>query len=105
MYFGRIVYGLLFGAHLREEEHVLDRTVARHEHRQAVDTDTHTRTGRHTVFEGADEVHIDEHSLVVALLREAQLLLEALQLVDRVVQLGVGVAEPFAVDEELENAP
>ena len=35
----------------------------------------------YTVFEGADEVHIDEHSLVVALLREAQLLLEALQLV------------------------
>ena len=52
---------------------------------------------------GADEVHVDEHRLVVALLREAQLLLETLQLVDRVVQFRVGVAELLAVDEQLET--
>ena len=90
------------GTHLREEQHVLDRRLARHEHRQTVDADTHARARGHAVLQRADEVHVDEHRFVVALFREAQLLLEAFELVDRVVQLGVGVAELLAVDEEFE---
>ena len=98
-----ITYGFLFGTHLREEEDILDRGLAGHEHRQSVDADTHTRAGRHTVFEGADKIHVDEHRLVIAFLRETQLLLETLQLIDRVVQLRVGVAQLLAVYEELET--
>ena len=74
-----------------------------HEHHEAVHTDTHTRGGRHTVLEGTHEVVVDEHGLIVALLAQAKLLLEALQLVDGVVELAIGVAQLLTVDHELET--
>ena len=55
------------------------------------------------VLQRTHEVHIDKHSLVITLLRELQLLLETLILVDRVVQLRVSVAELLAVYEQLET--
>ena len=92
----------LLRTHGREEQHVLDSVVARHEHGEAVDADADARGGRHAVFERAHKVIVDVHRLVVALGLEGGLLLEALELVDRVVQLGVGVRQLLAGDEELE---
>ena len=54
------------------------------------------------IFQGTQEILVDEHRLVISLLGEAELLLEALPLVDRVIQLGVGVGQLLAVDHQLE---
>ena len=97
-----VAFLYLLGTHLREEEHLLYGGLAGHQHHEAVHADTHTRRGGHAVFEGADEVVVDEHGFVVTFLREAQLLFEAQALVDGVVQFGVGVAQLLAVDHELE---
>ena len=95
--------GLLLGLHLGEQKHILDALRAGHHHHQAVDADAHAGGGGHAVLEGADKVEVDEHGLVVAFLAEAQLLLETAQLVDGVVELGVGVGQLLAADEELET--
>ena len=46
---------------------------------------------------------VDNHRLVIALVGEPHLVDEALLLVDRVVQLRVGVGKLLAVDHELET--
>ena len=94
--------GLLLGTHLREEEHVLDGRRSGHEHGEAVDAHAEAGCRGHAVLEGADEVHVDVHRLVVALVLELELLLEAVELVDGVVELAVGVGQFLAVHEELE---
>ena len=58
--------------------------------------------GRHAVLERADVVLVHPVGLLVAPLALRRLVLEALPLVDRVVQLGVGVGELPPADEELE---
>jgi len=56
----------------------------------------------HAVFEGADEVVVDDHGLVVAFLAQSHLFDKAFILVDGVVELRVCVGEFFAVDHQLE---
>ena len=53
----------------------------------------------------AYEIHVDEHGLVVALFAQPQLFLEAFQLVDRVVELGVGVAQLLCRSRTVRNVP
>ena len=89
--------------HLREEQHILNRRLVGHEHRQTVDSHSETGCRRHTVFEGTDKIHVDVHSLVVTLLvLEACLLLEAIELVDRVVKFAVGIGKLLSTDKEFE---
>ena len=94
--------GFLLGLHQGEEEHVLNVLFVCHHHHQAVDANAHAASGWHAVLEGAHEVHVDKHGLVVAFLAQTQLLLEALFLVDGVVELAIGVSQFLAADEELE---
>ena len=93
----------LFGLHLREEQHLLNEGLARHEHHQTVDADADTRGGRHTVLKGAQEVLVDDHSLVVSLVGQSHLLNETLLLIDGVVQLAVGVCQLLTVHHQLET--
>ena len=76
--------------------------LAGHEHGQTVDTHTETGSWRHAIFKRADEVHVYVHSLVVALALEGRLFFETLQLVYRVVELGVSVGQLLAAHEEFE---
>ncbi len=95
--------GKLLGFHLREEEDFLYAGLTGEEHGEAVDADAEAGGGWHAVFEGAEEVVVDEHGFVVASLAEAELLFEALALVEGIVELGVGVGDFFAVDNEFES--
>ena len=98
----RALRHLLLGFHLWEEEHLLDECLARHEHDETVDTDADARCRRHTILECAQEVLVDDHRLVVALVGQFHLVDEALFLVDRVVELRVCVGQLLAVDHEFE---
>ena len=88
--------------HLREEQDVLDGRGVRHEHGQTVYAHSHSGCGRHPVFEGTHEVHVDIHGLIVTVLPLPELVLEPFELVDRVVQLAVCVGKLFPADEKLE---
>ena len=46
---------------------------------------------------------VDEHSLIIALLRETELILEALTLVNWVIEFGVGIGDFLTIDHELES--
>ena len=72
------------------------------EHDQAVDTDTPSTRRREPVLERIDERLVDILRLVVALLLLPHLLLEPQPLLERIVQLGVGVAELLPAHEALE---
>src|SRR5690606_42011251 len=69
---------------------------------QAVDTDTLACSRRHAVFQRADEVGIEMHGLVVAGVLLGHLGVEALGLILGIVQLGIGVGNLTAADEQLE---
>ena len=96
----RIFWRFLFRFHLREEENFLDCCLSSHEHDEAVDADTDTRSRRHAVLECAQEVLVDDHRFVVTLVGETHLLLETLFLIERVVELRVSVSKFFSVDHE-----
>src|SRR3989304_4154656 len=70
------------------------------EHRDPVNADPPARRGRHPVLEGAHEVAIQPVRLLVAAGALGGLLGEALQLLLGAVQLGGGVRELQARDEE-----
>jgi cyclophilin family peptidyl-prolyl cis-trans isomerase/HEAT repeat protein len=92
----------LLRPHLREQQHLLDRGIVGEQHHQAVQADADATGGRHAVLQRAQEVLVDEHGFVIAALLQFQLLLEALALIDRVVQLAVRIGQFEAVHEELE---
>ena len=54
---------------------------------KTVDADADAACRRHTVLKGTEEVLVDNHRLVVALVGKTHLLYEALFLVDWVVEL------------------
>ncbi len=85
---------------MREEEYVLDGRGVGHEHCQTVDAHTHSGCRRHTVFERAYKVHIDEHRFVITVVLETELVLEPFVLVNRVVQLAVRIGQFLAAYEK-----
>ena len=93
---------LLDGLHCREQDHIADGACAGEEHDAAVNADPEAARGGHPVLQGVDEILVHHAGLVVALGAQLDLLLEALLLVDGVVELGEGVAHLAAADEELE---
>ena len=62
---GRRAFSVL-AAQGREQDDVADAGAVGQQHHQAVDTDAATSGGRHAVFEGAHEVGVVEHGLVIA---------------------------------------
>ena len=88
---------------MREEENLLNRGLARHEHDQTVDADTDTAGGGHAILQGTQEILVDEHRFVVALLAQAHLFDETLFLIYRVVQLRIGIGQFLTVDHQLET--
>ncbi|MNQ50011.1 hypothetical protein D3C85_639370 [compost metagenome] len=72
------------------------------QHHQTVDTNTLTGSRRQAVFQRGDEVGVVEHGFVVARFFLVHLILEALGLIFRIVQLGEAVGQLAATDEELE---
>ena len=92
-----------FGFHLGEEQHFLDKLLARHEHAKTIDADADARCGRHAILQGAQKVLIDNHSLVVAFVGQFHLLFKTFLLIDGVVEFGVGIGQLLAVHHEFET--
>ncbi len=86
----------------REQDHVADRLDPRQHHHEAVDADAQPAGRRHAVLEGAQVVLVDRAALGVAGVACTLLLLEALPLLDGVVELAVAVGELAGVGEQLE---
>ena len=97
-----LLFLLTHGLHGGEEQHVADGSAVGHQHDHAVQAEAQAARGGHAVFKGVDEVLVDLGVDALGL-AGSDLLLEAAALVDGVVQLGEGVAELAAVDEELET--
>ena len=93
---------LLLGLHLREQHDLANGELTGEQHHQTVDTDTDTKRRRHTILQGTEEVLIDDHGLVVALVGQLHLLNETLLLIDGVVELGVGVGQLLTIHHQLE---
>ena len=87
--------------HSGEQDHVADGVGAAEHHGAAVDAEAQAAGGRHTVLQRHDEVLVHHVGLLVAVGALGGLRLEALVLVDGVVQLGEGVAHLAAADERL----
>lgn len=92
---------LVEGLHCGEQDHIPDGVGAAEHHGAAVDTEAQAAGRRHAVFQGQDKVLIHHVGLVVAVGALFGLGLEALILVDGVVELGEGVAHLAAADEHL----
>ncbi|KPW50728.1 Uncharacterized protein ALO88_05605 [Pseudomonas syringae pv. antirrhini] len=91
------------GAHVREQDHVPDRRRVGEQHHQPVDTDPLTRRGRHAVFQRTNKVGVVVHGFVVTGVLVGHLGLEAFGLIFSVIELGVGVGNLAAADEQLET--
>jgi hypothetical protein len=94
--------GALFGSHLWKENHVANRVLTSDEHGQAVDADADASGRRHAILEGAQKVFVNRHGFIIAAFAQACLFFQSLSLVNRVIEFGVGVAEFFASNDELE---
>ena len=92
---------LVEGLHCREQDDVADGIRAAQHHAAPVDAEAQTAGGRHTVLQRHDEVLVHHVGLLVAVGTLLRLGLEALVLVDGVVQLAEGVAHLTAADEHL----
>src|SRR3712207_1542797 len=103
--FGPFLYTILryfgLGLHLGEEKYLLNELLTHHQHAEAVDSNADTRSGRHTVLERTQEVLVNNHGLIVALIGQLHLVFKALFLVYGVVKLGVGVGQFLTVYHQL----
>ena len=72
-------------------------------HHQTIDTNTNTTGWRHTVLERTEEVLIDNHCLVITLVSEFHLLYETLLLIDRIVELRVGVSQLLTIHHQFKT--
>src|SRR5690606_16244180 len=93
---------LLFRPHRREQDHVTDRGLIREQHRQPIDADADTTGRRHAVLECAQVVLVELLRFLVAALTQRDLRLEALALVERVVQFTERVRDLATRDHQLE---
>jgi hypothetical protein len=87
---------------VREQDHLADGRLVGQQHDQAIDADPLARRGRHAVLQRPHVVLVEPVGLVVTARLHLRLLLEAGQLVDRIVELAVGVGQLAPADVELE---
>jgi len=83
------------------QQHLLDVIRIRQEHSQPVDADAPASRRRQAVLQRRAKVLVDRLRLVVTGLLVLGLVLEALTLHNRVVQLGIRVAQLFVAAEHL----
>ena len=93
----------LEGLHCGEEENITDRRRIGQQHHETIDTIADTTSWRQTDLHRMKEVLIGVVSLFITGSRQCILCLEALTLIDRVVQLGVCVTHLTSVDIELKT--
>ncbi|ABA50357.1 Hypothetical protein BURPS1710b_2724 [Burkholderia pseudomallei 1710b] len=92
----------VFAAQVREQQYVANRRAVGQQHHEPVDADPAAACRRHSVFERADVVGVEEHRLFVARVLLLDLLPEARGLVFGVVQFREAVRDFAAGDEQLE---
>src|SRR3989338_6591185 len=90
------------GPQQREEDDLADGAAVGEKHRQPVDADAFAGRGRQAVGEGADVVFVHGVGFLLAALAPAELLEEALVLLERVVEFREGVAELKPAGEDFE---
>ena len=95
-------HGRTSGRSVGEEDDVADRLDAGQHHHQPVDPDAEAAGRRHAVLERPQVVLVDRPPLGVTGVTGSLLLLEALALLDRVVELAVAVGQLAGVGEQLE---
>ena len=72
---------------MREEDNVADGGLVGKEHDQAIDADTFAGSRRHAVFQGPQEVFVDQMRLFVSRRPLSRLSFKPFPLIQRVVQL------------------
>src|SRR4026209_2689968 len=85
-----------------EQDDLLDRVDAGQQPGDTIDADAEPTSWRHPVLEGAQVVLVDRSPCAFTGFPARLLLLEALPLLDRIVELGVTVGELDRIDEQLE---
>ena len=93
---------LLFGLHLREEDHIADGFLAGQQHREPIDADAETCSGGHTVFQCAEEIFIKRLYLFDSAGAVSHLFFEPGSLIERIVQLAERIAELLSVADRFE---
>lgn len=71
------------------------------QHNHTVNTNTQTCSRRQTVFQRGDVIFVEEHRFVVARRFRVNLILKALRLIFRIVQLAKAVTDLTTANEEL----
>ncbi len=87
---------------MREQDHLADRAFPGEQHRQPVHSHAETALRRHAVGHGAQVILVHRVQVLVFRLEGVTHLHEARFLVERVVQLGKGVAELHPADVAFE---
>ena len=77
--------------------------LARKQHGQAINSNPEPGCRRHAVFKGTQEVVIHSHGFIVAFLCQFQLFFKTFILIDRVVQLGIGIGNFLPVHIEFKT--
>jgi len=70
------------------------------QHGQSVDAYSQSGSRRHAILQRAQEIVVHSHRFVIAFLCQFQLLFKAFKLIERVVQLGIGIGYFLSVDIE-----
>lgn len=96
--------GLFHRTHRREQYNVADGVAVSKQHHHTVNPDTETRRRRQAVLQRGDVVFVVEHRFVIARVFRGNLILEALRLIFRVVQLAKAVADFAATNEEFKRS-
>src|SRR2546423_9378779 len=86
-----------------EKDHITDRFLVCHDHSETVDANAETTGGWHAYFESFDEVFVQYLGFLVALSTLAHLVFKTRTLIERVVELGEGVAALQTTNENLET--
>ncbi len=96
------IAGAVAGAQGGKEDHIADRLDSGEQHHQPIEADAEPTGGWQAVLERAHVVVVDRLGLLVSARLELSLGGEPLRLVDRVVELAVGVRELAPGDDQLE---
>jgi len=89
--------------HVREEDHLADRSLVGQQHGQPVNADTQATGGRHAVHKSQDVVLVHRMGFLVASLGTQPLLFKSLALRQRIIQLRIGVAHLQPTNENLKT--
>src|SRR5436309_6636237 len=90
------------GAQVREQDHIADGGLVGQDGREPVDPQAHATRGWKAILERSQEVLVHRMGLIVTGRTRPRLVFEASPLIVRVVQLGEGIGDLLAGNEQLE---